>query len=121
MYELMTLQPPFIASNQLALASKIVNDDPEPITGETYSHELQFLVLKMLEKDVSKRPSIDQILSYSGVKLRMERAKLRHKEMRLQERYARLESHWKKTLKKKDTAIVRSQHQIAHAPHTHHI
>eukprot|EP01028_Stygiella_incarcerata_P005906 TRINITY_DN2439_c0_g1_i1.p1 TRINITY_DN2439_c0_g1~~TRINITY_DN2439_c0_g1_i1.p1 ORF type:complete len:527 (+),score=133.82 TRINITY_DN2439_c0_g1_i1:87-1667(+) len=112
MYELMTLQPPFVASNQLALASKIVNDDPEPVMGDTYSHELQFLVLKMLEKDVSKRPSIDQILSYSGVRLRVERAKLRHKEMRLQERYARLECHWKKTLKQKDSEIISLQEQV---------
>ena len=49
--------------------SKIVHDEPAKLPA-LYSGELRFLILKMLEKDASKRPSIDQMLSYSPVKLR---------------------------------------------------
>jgi len=33
--------------------------------------ELQFLIMKMLEKDVNKRPDIANVLSYAPVKLRV--------------------------------------------------
>lgn len=46
-----------------------MHDEPAKLPA-LYSGELRFLILKMLEKDASKRPSIDQMLSYSPVKLR---------------------------------------------------
>lgn len=70
MYELATFKPPFIASNQIALAKKICNEQPNPIP-KFYSIELQFLIFKMLEKDVKKRPDINHILEYSAVKIRV--------------------------------------------------
>lgn len=66
LYELCTLHPPFIASNQIALAQKIVNIEPGPI-GPNYSSELRFLIMKMLEKNPLRRPDTQQILKYSHI------------------------------------------------------
>jgi len=41
----------------------------------------------MLEKDQTKRPDINQVLNYSAVKLRIQKAKLRHKELKLKEQF----------------------------------
>lgn len=70
-----TFQPPFLASNQIALAKKIVNDSPAPLPS-ALSSELRFLIMKMLEKDPTRRPSIDQMMQYSPVKLRRQHAQL---------------------------------------------
>ena len=53
--------------------------------------ELQFLIFKMLEKEPSKRPDISHVLNYSAVKLRIQKAKLRHKELKLKEQFVLLE------------------------------
>jgi NIMA (never in mitosis gene a)-related kinase len=101
MYELSTFRPPFTASNQIALAKyvtrfsaltirKIVSDQPLSLP-RFYSMELQFLIFKMLEKDFTKRPDINLILNYSAVKIRIQKAKLRHKEIKLEEQYIHLE------------------------------
>ncbi|KAL0485619.1 hypothetical protein AKO1_011933, partial [Acrasis kona] len=87
MFELASFKPPFIASNQIALAKKIVGETPQPLP-KMYSMELQFLIFKMLEKDSSKRPDINQMLNYSTVRLRIQKAKLRHKELKLAEHLA---------------------------------
>jgi hypothetical protein len=60
-----------------------------------YSMELQFLIFKMLEKDFTKRPDINLILNYSAVKIRIQKAKLRHKELKLQEQFSNLEKQLK--------------------------
>lgn len=77
LYEMATFSPPFMASNQIALAKKIVHDQPVPLPN-SLSSELRFLVQKMLEKEPSKRPSIDQMLQYSPVKLRIENRDLKY-------------------------------------------
>ena len=43
--------------------------------------------MKMLEKDPAKRPDIEHILNYSGVRIRIQSAKLRHKELKMQEEF----------------------------------
>jgi NIMA (never in mitosis gene a)-related kinase len=70
MYELCTFRPPFIASNQIALAKKICNEEAAPLPNHI-PRDLTFLIMKMLQKDPEKRPDIEQILSYSGVKIRV--------------------------------------------------
>ena len=89
-YELTALELPFVASNQAALALKIVQDEPPPLP-EHYSPELRFLVLKMLEKDMDHRPCIDDILAYNAVRTRIDRAKARELQARLADQYAELE------------------------------
>ena len=136
-YELCALRPPFLASNQLALAQKILNTTPAPLPRH-YSMELQvrasaaqgtcrhllpppvgrqqahhgagatgprtmgqpprvsllpacaclaaphelslsshptrqFLVMKLLEKQTSRRPTASQILQYSPIRTRIPR------------------------------------------------
>ena len=89
-YELTALELPFVASNQAALALKIVQDEPMPLP-EHYSAELRFLIIKMLEKDMDHRPCIDDILGYNAVRSRIDRAKAKELQSRLADQYADLE------------------------------
>eukprot|EP00899_Mesostigma_viride_P013743 jgi/Mesvir1/2236/Mv14590-RA.1 len=89
-YELAVAVPPFVASNHIALAKKIVNQEPPPLP-QKYSTELRFLVERMLSKDVDKRPSAAQILELSSVRYRVELFALRDKVGALQERCRQLE------------------------------
>ncbi|EOD15241.1 hypothetical protein EMIHUDRAFT_76245, partial [Emiliania huxleyi CCMP1516] len=61
LYELATGRPPFLASNQLALARRILHSPVPPLPAR-YSPELAFLAVKLLEKDASLRPTAQQIL-----------------------------------------------------------
>lgn len=70
MYELITMQPPFFASNQIALARKIVKTRQAPLPARV-SSTLRYLINKMLEKDPKKRPDIKQIVEYDPIKLRI--------------------------------------------------
>lgn len=81
-YQMTALRPPFLASNQLALAKKIVNEQAKPIPSH-FSKDLQFLVHKMLEKDPQKRPDTKQILDYGPVRIRVMQAKLDMRERQL--------------------------------------
>ena len=66
-YELCALRPPFVAANQLALARKILSHTPAPLP-RFLSMELQFLVMKLLEKDTARRPTAAQVLRYSPIR-----------------------------------------------------
>lgn len=65
-----TLRHAFDASNLLGLVWKIVQESYTPIS-EMYSVELRTLIDKMLHKESSKRPTIDQILSESWLQPRI--------------------------------------------------
>ncbi|KAL1512171.1 hypothetical protein AB1Y20_005437 [Prymnesium parvum] len=91
-YELCSLSPPFVAANQMALARKITSSTPAPLAAH-FSMELQFLVMKMLEKDVSKRPSASQILEYSPVRARLPEIRALRDNAKLFARQARWGSH----------------------------
>lgn len=69
-YEMATLQPPFVASSQSELTRKILHT-PAPTLPPHFSMELAFLAAKMLEKDSSVRPSATQILEYAPVRQRL--------------------------------------------------
>eukprot|EP01029_Cantina_marsupialis_P022713 TRINITY_DN555_c0_g1_i1.p1 TRINITY_DN555_c0_g1~~TRINITY_DN555_c0_g1_i1.p1 ORF type:complete len:484 (-),score=114.05 TRINITY_DN555_c0_g1_i1:860-2311(-) len=62
LYELLTLQVPFYASDEDSIFRAIVEQDPKPLS-EIYSLELRSLVTSLLSKDFRKRPSIDELLN----------------------------------------------------------
>ena len=66
LYELCTLRHPFEATNQGALALKILRAQYAPIPA-TYSRSLKDLVDRMLTKDYRKRPDIEQILKLESM------------------------------------------------------
>ena len=70
MYEMAALHPPFEAKNTPALIAKIVNIQPKHLP-DIFSNELKFVILKMLEKNPVKRPSVAQILAYEPVQVRL--------------------------------------------------
>lgn len=68
-YEITSFRPPFEASNHLALAHKIVYEDPASLLSSSTKDagQLAFLISKMLQKDMNKRPSIQQVLEYISI------------------------------------------------------
>eukprot|EP00516_Mucochytrium_quahogii_P003385 CAMPEP_0203755638 /NCGR_PEP_ID=MMETSP0098-20131031/9054_1 /ASSEMBLY_ACC=CAM_ASM_000208 /TAXON_ID=96639 /ORGANISM=" , Strain NY0313808BC1" /LENGTH=452 /DNA_ID=CAMNT_0050647187 /DNA_START=501 /DNA_END=1856 /DNA_ORIENTATION=+ len=90
-YQMATLRPPFLASNQLALAKKIVNQPIRPLS-DKYSKDLHFLVHKMLEKNPQNRPDAGQILSYGPVRIRLMQEQLSQREREMEEMYRKRES-----------------------------
>lgn len=62
LYELCTLKPPFNAENLKYLALKIVKGIYNPIPAQ-YSKDLRKLIEVLLKKDVSSRPTVNEILS----------------------------------------------------------
>jgi len=109
LYELVTFHPPFVASNQLALARKIVHEQPEPLRCST---ELHFLCTKMLEKDMSRRPTTSQILNYSPVRLKIRESEIVEKERRLHEYARAFEAELVVDYKKKVRELQQQQQQV---------
>ena len=62
LYEMVALQPPFTATNHLALARKIIGSKIERIP-ERYSEDLQNVIQWMLSKEPEKRPSVDDLMN----------------------------------------------------------
>ncbi|GBG29750.1 Protein kinase, putative [Hondaea fermentalgiana] len=81
-YQMATLNVPFFANNQIALARKIVGEDIRPMPSH-YSKDLHFLVHKMLEKDPQNRPDAQQILNYGPVRIRDMQARIDLRERQL--------------------------------------
>lgn len=52
------------------LNRKIVSDKPAPLPS-IYSQEFNWIVFKMLEKELTKRPDASKLLSYSPIALRI--------------------------------------------------
>lgn len=71
LYELCTLQHAFLADNLLGLVYKIVKGTYDAIP-EEYSDEMKDLVDMILNKDESKRPTVQQILLSPFLKSKME-------------------------------------------------
>ncbi|KAL9653467.1 hypothetical protein ABK040_002101 [Willaertia magna] len=70
LYELCTLEPPFKAANQLALAKKILTGKYDPIPSQ-YSRELSDLIDRMLVVDHKKRITIEAICETTKVKYQL--------------------------------------------------
>lgn len=71
LYELCTLQHAFLADNLLGLVYKIVKGTYDAIP-EEYSEEMRELVDTILNKDDSKRPTVQEILLSPFLKSKME-------------------------------------------------
>ena len=70
------MKPPFQATNHLALAGKIINSEVERIpTG--YSEDLDNVVKWMLNKDPTKRPSVEELMKIQKIQLRMNERKMK--------------------------------------------
>jgi serine/threonine protein kinase len=83
MYELATMRPPFHAQNQIALAKKIVHEQPDFKISSKYSKELHFIIGKLMDKDPRKRPSPESLLSFSAIQIRVDRARFSQRESEL--------------------------------------
>jgi NIMA (never in mitosis gene a)-related kinase len=68
LYELCTLEHAFKSSNLLNLVYKIVHEDPDPISSK-YSAEVQNLISLLLKKNLSERPTLDQLIQVDFVRL----------------------------------------------------
>ena len=66
LYELCTQRHPFEATNQGALALKILRGVYNPIPA-TYSRSLKDLVDRLLTKDYRRRPDIEEVLSMDSM------------------------------------------------------
>jgi len=66
LYELTTFNPPFEATNHLSLALKIKNGKVEKINSR-YSDELQRVITWLLNIDMNKRPSIEDMINLPQV------------------------------------------------------
>ncbi|XP_059160193.1 serine/threonine-protein kinase Nek2-like isoform X1 [Physella acuta] len=62
LYELCALAPPFVAANQTELNHKIRAGEFSRLP-HSYSSQLDLIIRKMLQVEVSKRPSIESLLS----------------------------------------------------------
>lgn len=71
LYELCTLEHAFLADNLLGLVYKIVKGKYDAIP-EEYSSDLKDLVDAILNKDDTKRPTVEDILQSSFLKEKME-------------------------------------------------
>nr|XP_054767919.1 serine/threonine-protein kinase Nek10-like isoform X2 [Lytechinus pictus] len=58
LYQMCTLTPPFYSSNMLALASKIVEADYEPLPADQYSDLVSTTIRRCLTADPEQRPDI---------------------------------------------------------------
>ena len=76
LYEMATFSPPFNASNQLSLAMKIKNGNIEPIPN-TYSQELNNVIMSLIRVNPDNRPNADEILNYPPIILRIRERKLK--------------------------------------------
>lgn len=62
LYEMINLRKPFEAKNLPELRKRVVTEEPAPFVTNHVSADLKALCLSMLEKDSTKRPSVDEIL-----------------------------------------------------------
>jgi NIMA (never in mitosis gene a)-related kinase len=74
MYELACLSPPFEASNSLALAMKI-KAGRYPKLPDRYSEDLSRSIKAMLTTEVSKRPTVDDLLQLPQIAIRIRERK----------------------------------------------
>lgn len=68
LYELCTLEHAFKSNNLLNLVYKIVHEDPDPISTK-YSSDMQNLINLLVKKNLSERPTLDQLIHVDFVRL----------------------------------------------------
>jgi len=70
LYEIITLRPPFQATNHLSLAIKI-KSGKFPRIPLRYSEHLQMLIQAMLDVEAIRRPSVKEVLKIPQINLRV--------------------------------------------------
>ncbi|KAH7827972.1 putative protein serine/threonine kinase [Monocercomonoides exilis] len=126
-YELCTLTPPFNATSLPQLNQKICESPIAPLNPLHYSKELFAVISGMMEKSVQRRWTIERILAYPSVQLRVkeikvshqttllirkeEELKMREERIRQKEEYLKKReeelSIWEETLKMKEDSMRR--------------
>ncbi|KAK2945861.1 putative G2-specific protein kinase nimA [Blattamonas nauphoetae] len=94
-YELCRLRPPFTGENRQDLDHKICHAPVESI-GSHYSQELFSVIKGMLEKNSSKRITIDQLCQHPQIILRLRELKVQNHLIQLQKKEAELVEREKK-------------------------
>lgn len=102
LYEVATFNPPFEATNQLSLALKIKAGKVEPIPNK-YSSELSKVIMWMLNVDQNKRPSVDELMNYPSVMIRI-------KERKLKEHYLKMKK-MEEMIKEKESEIIKREEE----------
>lgn len=82
LYELVTLKPPFEATNHLSLALKIKTGKIERINNR-YSEELSRVIMWMMNVNLENRPSSDDLLNLPQISLRLRERRLKESHMKL--------------------------------------
>lgn len=63
LYEMCSLERPFVASSIKELINKIINTQPEPLKCLKYSNDLKKIVFDLLQKDPNDRPELKEVES----------------------------------------------------------
>ena len=106
----MSLRPPFKANNHLSLANKIINSDVERIPMR-YSEDLQEVILWMLSKEPSERPSVSDLLAIPKIQLRINERKMKDDYEALKRREEEVYSKYKK-LREREKALVERENAL---------
>ena len=103
LYELVALHPPFEAHNHLSLALKIKSGKIEKIP-EIYSHNLEKIILWMMNVEQDKRPSIKDIMAIPEVNIRI-------KEKKIKEGYQKLKK-YESELKMREDNLIEEEKKL---------
>ena len=103
LYELVALHPPFEANNHLSLALKIKSGKIEKIP-EIYSHNLEKIILWMMNVEQDKRPSIKDIMAIPEVNIRI-------KEKKIKEGYQKLKK-YESELKMREDNLIEEEKKL---------
>ena len=110
MYELVSLSPPFNATNHLALAEKILEGQIDRIP-ERYSEDLQEVISTMLSVKANKRPTVEELLKIPKINLRILEKKKRDELQRLVLKESKLDRR-EKELKERQAELDRKAHDL---------
>ncbi|CAI2363374.1 unnamed protein product [Moneuplotes crassus] len=103
LYEIASLKPPFEASTQMALAKKI-NEGKYNRLPVIYSEELWRVINLMMNSDQEKRPSVQDLVNFPQVSLRL-------REKRMKDHYSKLKKR-EEELKKKEAKYLEQDNEI---------
>lgn len=110
LYELTTFNPPFEAKNHYSLALKIKSGKVERISSR-YSDELQRVILWLMQTDLNKRPSIEDLLNLPQVSLRLREKRLKENLLKLK-KYEESINIKEEELKKKEKLLEEREDNI---------
>lgn len=96
-YEAASLRPPFHAENFLSLAIKI-NEGKVNRIPDIYSEDLQMVINEMLDKDPSKRPSVEDLIQKNP------KVNIKVKEFKIKE--------WKEECLRKDKLLKEKEREL---------